>query len=76
MNKPDPRIFQLALKKMNVTAEEGVFLDDIGGNLKGAASVGLKTILVKPKMSEETIKQLEGVLAVNLLQELQNKAKL
>lgn len=58
---------------MNVKPQEAVFLDDIGSNLKGAASVGIQTILVKPKQSEDAIIQLEKILNVNLLS---NKSKL
>jgi epoxide hydrolase-like predicted phosphatase len=34
MRKPDPRIYQLCLDKLSLKAEECVYLDDIGFNLK------------------------------------------
>ena len=46
IKKPDKAIFDLTLKKLGVSAEETVFLDDIGGNLKTARKMGMHTILV------------------------------
>ena len=46
IKKPDKAIFDLTLKRLGVCAEETVFLDDIGGNLKTARKMGMHTILV------------------------------
>ena len=47
VRKPDPRIFQMGLDALEVTApERAVFLDDHAGNLVGAASLGMRTVLV------------------------------
>ncbi len=46
LRKPDPRIYELALERIGVVAEEAVFLDDIGGNLKTARAMGITTIKV------------------------------
>ncbi len=46
IRKPDPRIFELILEKLQVVPEEAIFLDDIGMNLKVAQKLGLKTIKV------------------------------
>lgn len=46
LRKPDPRIYALALQRLGVSAEETVFLDDIGGNLKPARAMGMITIKV------------------------------
>ena len=49
VRKPDPRIYRLALEALDVeVAERAVFLDDHAGNLAGAASVGMRTVLVGP----------------------------
>ncbi|GAA5830488.1 hypothetical protein JCM11251_002488 [Rhodosporidiobolus azoricus] len=74
MRKPDPRFFQLALERVGVKAEEAVFLDDIGHNLAAAAKLGIKTIRVKHGKSEEAIRELEGVLSMDL--GLSGKSKL
>jgi len=47
VRKPDPRIFQMGLDALEVVApERAVFLDDHAGNLVGAASLGIRTVLV------------------------------
>jgi len=46
LRKPDPRIYELALARLGVTAEVTVFLDDLGINLKPARSMGMATIKV------------------------------
>ena len=38
--KPDPEIFKLACRQLNVKPSEVVFLDDIGTNLKAAKLLG------------------------------------
>ena len=47
LRKPDVRIYELALKEAgNIKANEAVFLDDIGANLKPARKMGIHTIRV------------------------------
>jgi len=46
LRKPDPRIYHYACELMGVAAEETVFLDDIGGNLKPARQLGMTTLKV------------------------------
>ena len=46
LQKPDPRIYELVLGRLGVTAEKSVFLDDIGRNLKTARKMGMTTIKV------------------------------
>ena len=46
LRKPDPRIYALALFRLNVLASEAVFLDDLGVNLKPAREMGMATIKV------------------------------
>ncbi|MEX1036084.1 MAG: HAD-IA family hydrolase [Sneathiella sp.] len=50
LRKPDPRIYEYACEQMEVAPEEVVYLDDLGINLKPAASMGMTTIKV---VSEE-----------------------
>ncbi len=65
-NKPDKRIFQVALRQLNelvkgershntdedreICFEECIFLDDIGRNLKAAKELGMSTIKVTDPM--------------------------
>jgi len=44
LRKPDPQIFHLALELTQIPAEQCCFIDDRPENLKGAATLGLKTI--------------------------------
>jgi putative hydrolase of the HAD superfamily len=46
LRKPDPRIYALALARLDVLASEAVFLDDLGMNLKPARDMGMATIKV------------------------------
>jgi len=43
--KPDLRMFEDALRKMNLQAEETVFADDLAKNLEAAASLGIHPVL-------------------------------
>ncbi|MCC7129293.1 MAG: hypothetical protein B6D39_01255 [Anaerolineae bacterium UTCFX2] len=42
--KPDPEIYQLALQRLAVPADQAVFIDDIPANVEGARRVGLHAI--------------------------------
>jgi epoxide hydrolase-like predicted phosphatase len=42
--KPDPRIFQLALERLEVKAEEAIFVDDMKRNVDGAMLAGLHAL--------------------------------
>jgi putative hydrolase of the HAD superfamily len=64
LRKPDPEIYALAVDRLGVPAEECVFVDDLGGNLKPAAAIGMATI--KHTAAGETIPQLEQLLGVPL----------
>ena len=42
--KPDPRIYQIALERLNVAPSHAVFVDDFVENVEGAHTVGLHAI--------------------------------
>lgn len=44
--KPERRFYEIALEELDVAAEECVFLDDLGVNLKPAREMGMTTIKV------------------------------
>ena len=46
IRKPDPEIYRLACERMGVAANEIVYLDDLGINLKPAKAMGMTTIKV------------------------------
>ena len=64
LRKPDPRIYALALARLNVLASEAVFLDDLGMNLKPARQMGMATIKVVDP--DDALAELEGVLGMTL----------
>ncbi|NP_001121538.1 soluble epoxide hydrolase-like protein 1 [Strongylocentrotus purpuratus] len=65
--KPDQSIFNEALKKLGVKAEEAVFLDDLGPNVKAAREMGISTVLVKD--TSAALKELQEVTGIDVFQE-------
>ena len=60
LRKPDPRIYELVLRELEVDAEAAVFLDDLGINLKPARALGMTTIKVTDP--DEALAQLATTL--------------
>ncbi|MCP4357672.1 MAG: HAD family phosphatase [Chloroflexi bacterium] len=56
--KPDPRLYQLTLERLDCHPEEAIFIDDFAHNIAGAREIGIKGILFTPD--------------INLTEELQN----
>ena len=64
VRKPEPRFYEIALERLDVAAEEAVFLDDLGVNLRPARAMGMTTIkVVDPTVA---IADLESVLGIPL----------
>ncbi|MCU0670667.1 MAG: HAD family phosphatase [Myxococcota bacterium] len=64
LRKPDPRIYQIALERLDVPPAQVVFLDDIGRNLKPARALGMTTIKVDGEA--QALADLERVLGFAL----------
>lgn len=64
LRKPAPEIYELAVQRIGVAAEQCVFVDDVPGNLQPAAQLGMAT--VHHRASGETIAELEHLLHVPL----------
>ncbi|XP_073863979.1 acyl-CoA dehydrogenase family member 10 isoform X19 [Macaca fascicularis] len=62
--KPDPRIYKLCLERLGLQPSESIFLDDLGPNVKAAASLGIHTIKVNDP--ETAVKELEALLGFTL----------
>lgn len=60
VRKPDPAIYEIALDAIGLPGSECVFVDDIGGNLKPARTLGMTT--VKHTDAATTIAALESIL--------------
>jgi putative hydrolase of the HAD superfamily len=63
IRKPDPRIYEEALKRLELPAERCVFVDDLGGNLKVAKELGMTTI--RHERAEITLPELDRLLLAN-----------
>lgn len=64
IRKPAPEIYATAVERMGMPAEELVFVDDLGHNLKPARALGMATI--KHVDPDHTVAELEQVLGVML----------
>jgi putative hydrolase of the HAD superfamily len=64
LNKPDPEIFRVAAKAIDVDPSACVFVDDLKENCAGAEAVGMTAILHRG--AEETLPRLEELLGVSL----------
>lgn len=61
LRKPDPRIYELVCRKLEVEFAEAAFLDDIGLNLKAARALGMVTIKVDdPDLALRELAELLG----------------
>jgi len=58
--KPDPRIYHLALERLEASPEAAVFIDDFRRNVEGARAVGLNAIHFKDPGQARG--ELEGLL--------------
>jgi len=64
VRKPTPRFYELACEALGVAAEECVFLDDLGINLKPARAMGMTTIkVIHP---HDALNDLGNLLHMNL----------
>ena len=64
VRKPDPAAYELVLEELGVAADEVVFLDDLGVNLKPARAMGMTTIKVIDPQS--ALDQLEAALGLDV----------
>lgn len=62
--KPDPRIYELALRRLSVAPREAIFVDDLGVNLKGARAVGLHTVKVNNGTATEYLEAIPRIEVV------------
>lgn len=59
LRKPDPAIYELGARSIGLGPDVCVFVDDLGGNLKPAAALGMATI--KHVDTAQTIAELEAL---------------
>ena len=62
MRKPEPRIYELACRTLNVVPVQTIFLDDLGNNLRSARALGMTTIKVsEPAAALAELEQRTGI---------------
>lgn len=64
VRKPEPEFYVRALEIAGVAADEAVFLDDLGINLKPAKAMGMTTIKVLG--ADQALRDLEAVIGIEL----------
>jgi putative hydrolase of the HAD superfamily len=64
VRKPEPRFYELALAQLGVEAQDAIFLDDLGINLKPARQMGMTTIKVGDP--DVALAELEALLGASL----------
>ena len=60
LNKPDPRIFHLALGRVGCKPQEAVFIDDRRRNVEAARELGIQGVLYESR--EQVLGELEKIL--------------
>jgi len=65
VRKPEPEFYHIALETVGVAAEDAVFLDDLGINLKTAKALGMVTI--KVIAPNQALSELSDVVGIDLL---------
>ncbi len=58
--KPDPKIYQIALEKLGVTAREAVFVDDTPVNVEAARALGMQAVRFREPL--RALSDLKGML--------------
>lgn len=64
IRKPEPEFYRIAMERLGIDAEDAVFLDDLGVNLKPARDMGMTTIKVEDP--DEALDELAAVLDLEL----------
>lgn len=59
--KPEPRIYELTLERLGISAEAALFLDDLEANCDGARAVGMRAVWFQS--TEQAIEEIEAILA-------------
>jgi putative hydrolase of the HAD superfamily len=58
IRKPDPKIYEMSCKSLEVSANECIYLDDLGINLKPARTLGMTTIkVIDPHVAIAEVKE-------------------
>ena len=64
IRKPNPAFYELACRRLGISPQDALFLDDLGINLKPARQLGMTTIKVVTE--DQAIEELEAVLGIEV----------
>jgi FMN phosphatase YigB (HAD superfamily) len=64
MAKPEPEIYQLALKLLGIAPEEALFIDDLPRNTIAAEALGIPSIVFESPAQLRRELQARGILPV------------
>jgi epoxide hydrolase-like predicted phosphatase len=64
MRKPEPEIYELCARQLDLPPSDCVFIDDLAPNVHGAAAVGMVGVL--HRTYDETVAELEALLEIRL----------
>jgi putative hydrolase of the HAD superfamily len=59
--KPEPRIYEITLERLNVSAERALLIDDVESNCQAAEKLGIQAIWFRS--TEQAIEAIEAALA-------------
>ena len=62
LEKPDPKVYELLLKTLNLSANEIVFIDDAAENVEAAQAVGIDAILFTSELQLREALNKRGIL--------------
>lgn len=64
IRKPEVGFYEIALNGLGIEANQAVFLDDLGINLKPARAMGMQTI--KVHSADQALRELETIIGLDL----------
>jgi len=65
LRKPYKEVYEFVLNDMNLKADEVIFIDDNKENLKGAESLGIKTIWAEKPFDFEMFREIECLRSIS-----------
>ena len=69
--KPDPKMYETAIKSLDVNNSETIFIDDNKNNCMGAEKIGIKSILMSRENYDEDKEKYKEMLVVKDFYELE-----
>ena len=68
--KPAPDIYALAVKKLGLTPEDCVVIEDAGSGIQAAQAAGIAVIAIAPKNRQEEFVRFNPAMVLSTVNEL------